>query len=89
MWPVPSMCSTDPGSCFLCPSCPSDRSSSSSGEMDCSGRPRAEGSASCVETTAYALLALREAKETQFTVCLAQWLIKIRGSSGGFFSSQV
>ncbi len=58
--------------------------------MDCNGRPRAEGSAACVETTAYALLALRQVEgEDQFTVCLAQWLIRIRGDSGGFYSSQV
>ncbi len=81
----------DPGACFLCPGCPSDRSEGVREDgMDCSGRPRAEGSAACVETTAYALLALREVEGgDQFTVCLAQWLLKIRGNSGGFYSSQV
>ena len=81
---------TDPGTCFLCPGCPSDRPSGGSDEgVDCAGRPRSEGSAACVETTAYSLLALREVEDSQFTVCLAQWLIKIRGESGGFYSSQV
>ena len=47
-----------------------------------------EGSAACVETTAYTLLSLLEAEDTQFTACLAQWLVKIRGSTGGFYSSQ-
>ncbi|XP_064400639.1 C3 and PZP-like alpha-2-macroglobulin domain-containing protein 8 [Halichondria panicea] len=80
---------TYPGTCFLCPGCPSDRPSTPQDGTDCSGRPRAEGSAACVETTAYALLALRQVEgENQFTVCLAQWLIRIRGDSGGFYSSQ-
>lgn len=81
---------TDPGTCFLCPGCPNNRAGTADNDdMDCVGRPRAEGSAACVETTAYALLALREADDTQFIVCLAQWLIRIRGDSGGFYSSQV
>ena len=81
---------TVPGTCFLCPGCPSDLGldETDSGK-DCIGRSRNEGSAACVETTAYALLALREAEDTQFIVCLAQWLIKIRSGTGGFYSSQV
>ena len=43
----------------------------------------------CVETTAYTLLALLEAGETDRTACLAQWLIKQQNSFGSFGSSQV
>ncbi len=56
---------------------------------DCVGRPKAEGSAACVETTAYALLALRAAGDTRSTVCLARWLVRIRSGNGGYWSSQV
>ncbi len=79
---------TDPGTCFLCNECPSDTEETVEGE-DCVGRPRAEGSAACVETTAYALLALRAGGETQGTVCLARWLVRIRSGNGGYWSSQV
>lgn len=79
-----------PGTCFLCPRCPADSDRDETDrERDCIGRLREEGSAACVETSAYALLALREARDSQFTVCLAQWLLKIRSGSGGFYSSQV
>ena len=76
----------------MCNTCPSDRpaSSSNTGAADeCAGRPSGEGSAACVETTAYALLALLEAEDTMSTVCLAQWLVRIRSGTGGFYSSQV
>ena len=80
-----------PGACFLCNECPdSTRSGDSGGQgTDCTGRPRSEGSAACVETTGYALLALLEGGDTQHTVCLAQWLVRIRSGNGGFWSSQV
>lgn len=83
---------SDPGACFVCNTCPSDRQSTSSrasDEGECSSRPSGEGSAACVETTAYALLALLEAEDTTSTLCLAQWLVRIRSGSGGFYSSQV
>ena len=83
---------SDPGACFVCNTCPSDRPSSSESEAaadECDGRPSGEGSAACVETTAYALLALLEAEDTTSTVCLAQWLVRIRSGTGGFYSSQV
>ena len=82
---------TDPGACFVCNTCPSDTDSDSDSceGYECSGRPTGEGSAACVETTAYTLLALMEAEETDSTVCLAQWLVRIRSGNGGFYSSQV
>ena len=76
----------------MCNTCPSDRPRSSdtgAADDECAGRPSGEGSAACVETTAYALLALLEAEDTSHTVCLAQWLIRIRSGTGGFYSSQV
>lgn len=41
-----------------------------------------------METTAYALLSLLEAGDRRHTVCLARWLVKIRGNRGGYYSSQ-
>ena len=75
----------------MCNECPDDTRSGDSGVQgaDCIGRPRSEGSAACVETTAYALLALLEGGDTEPTVCLAQWLVRIRSGSGGYWSSQV
>ena len=55
----------------------------------CPSRPRGEGSAVCVETTAIALLALVAVEDTELSVCLAQWLVQIKSASGGFYSSQV
>ena len=81
---------TDAGACFVCDGCPNVEEERRSEEgPECASRPRSEGSAACVETTAYTLLALLEAEDTQFTVCLAQWLVRIRSGSGGFYSSQV
>ncbi len=82
----------DPGACFVCNTCPSDRPSSSdsrAADGECVGHPSGEGSAACVETTAYALHTLLEAEDTSHTVCLAQWLVRIRSGTGGFYSSQV
>ena len=76
------------GACFLCNECPSVAEEEEEGE-DCTGRSRSEGSAACVESTAYALLALLRIGETQYVPCLAQWLVKVRSASGGFRSSQV
>ena len=76
------------GACFLCNECPGNTHSGDQG-TDCTGRPRSEGSAACVETTGYALLAILEGGDTQNTVCLAQWLVRIRSGNGGFWSSQV
>ena len=60
-------------------------------EQMCEGEsPRSDPiSSDCVETTAYTLLALLEAGETDRTGCLAQWLIKQQNSFGSFGSSQV
>ena len=82
---------TVPGACFLCNECPDNTRSGDSGDQgtDCTGRSQSEGSAACVETTGYALLALLEGGDTQNTVCLAQWLVRIRSGNGGFWSSQV
>ena len=87
---VHCLCS-DGGACFVCNTCPSDRDGRSDniGGADCAGRPTGEGSAACVETTAYTLLALLEAEDTESTVCLSQWLVRIRSGNGGFYSSQV
>ena len=84
---LPMKCS-DPGTCFVCDQCPGDERTRDDG-MDCQGRPNNEGSAACVETTAYTLLALLEAEDEEDTVCLAQWLVRIRSGHGGFWSSQV
>ena len=82
--------SPDPGACFLCNSCPDDEEADQdSSTADCPSRPRGEGSASCVETTAWALLTLTSFGDTELTVCLAQWLVQIKSASGGFYSSQV
>lgn len=80
----------DPSACFVCNRCPTNgNSSDASGGVDCVGLPKGEGSAACVETTAYTLLALLEAGDTESTVCLTQWLVMIRRRSGGFYTSQV
>ena len=84
-----SLSHSDPGACFLCNDCPSDEEDDSPDPASCPSRPRGEGSASCVETTAYALRALLEYGDTEKTVCLAEWLIQIKSGSGGFYSSQV
>ena len=83
--------SPDPGACFLCNGCPDDdeEEDQDSNAEDCPSRPRGEGSASCVETTAYALQTLVMVRDTELTVCLAQWLVQIKSASGGFYSSQV
>ena len=88
---LPSSPSPDPGACFLCNSCPDDEEEEDQGSStaDCPSRPRGEGSASCVETTAYALEALLHVRDTEKTVCLARWLVQIKSASGGFYSSQV
>ena len=75
---TPSLPFADAGACFVCNTCPSDRdgSSDSSGGADCARRPKGEGFVACVETTAFTLLALLEAEDTESIVCLAQWLVR-------------
>ena len=76
-----------PGGCFLCNTCPGD--SPKPKGVDCFGNSNSESSAACVETTAYTLLALLAAKDSSYTVCLAQWLVTVRNRDGGYWSSQV
>ena len=87
-FPLPSP-QTDPGTCYVCNSC-TFRDNGQSSQM-CEGEtPHSDRITSdCVETTAYTLLALLEAGETDRTACLAQWLIKQQNSFGTFGSSQV
>ncbi len=70
----------DPGTCFAC-----DMS-----RTECSLYfVNSERSSVCVETTAYTLLALLSTGDTESTVCLSQWLVRIRNGAGGYYSSQV
>ena len=72
--------SKDPGACFAC-----DLSRQSCGSYYASS----ERSSVCVESTAYTLLALLTSGDIDNTVCLSNWLVKIRNGAGGYYSSQV
>ena len=77
------------GTCFICNDCGDDENSDSENGK-CSGPSQSTGASStCVETTAYTLLALMENEDTDNTVCLSSWLAKQKNRFGVFSSSQV
>ena len=78
----------DPGTCYVCNSC---TLRDTGDDETCAGElPKRDPiSSDCVETTAYTLLSLLEAKDDEKTACLAQWLLKQQNSYGSYGSSQV
>ena len=76
------------GTCFVCNDCGSTREDD--GNEECSGPSQStSASSTCIETTAYTLLALIENEDTDNVVCLSTWLAKQKNRFGIFSSSQV
>ena len=74
------------GTCFICNDCGDDNTENE----QCSGPSQSNGASStCIETTAYTLLALIDNEDTDNIICLSSWLAKQKNKFSVFSSSQV